>query len=354
MSDFFTGGISAFGGLASSLLSGFSANRQRKFVASENQKDRDFNASQAALARQFSLDMYNRQNDYNNPINQMQRLQSAGINPALAYSGSSSGIMPAAQASSSSASHGGSYGYSLPDYSGIAQAANVGLMQAQIDNINADTDKKKSETKAQDISNIFTPQLNEGLIKLQGRDIRIKDSEEAKNWAMVDNIDRNSVYLDSMISKVDAETENIKASLLGIKSESFIKQAEAFFSVPRNALSLSILQKQLDAMDASINWTKQQTYQAAALLPLLLQSASEDVRSKKMANGDEEIYRMYTDKWERAQLRLDTLQQYVKSIGLGNKMSEKQISVFDLNTDLDNFCKVLNSCVGLVNAVKTK
>lgn len=41
--------------------------------------------------RQFSLDMWNKQNDYNNPINQRARLEAAGLNPHLIYGSNSSG-----------------------------------------------------------------------------------------------------------------------------------------------------------------------------------------------------------------------------------------------------------------------
>jgi len=46
----------------------------------------------AQEANQFNLDMWNRQNEYNSPTNQMQRLQTAGLNPDLVYgSGNVSG-----------------------------------------------------------------------------------------------------------------------------------------------------------------------------------------------------------------------------------------------------------------------
>lgn len=40
---------------------------------------------EARRQRQWSEDMWNRQNAYNTPVNQMQRLKDAGLNPALMY-----------------------------------------------------------------------------------------------------------------------------------------------------------------------------------------------------------------------------------------------------------------------------
>ena len=50
------------------------------------------NIQLAREQRQWDLDMWNRQNEYNNPKNQMLRLKAAGLNPNLVYgSGSVSG-----------------------------------------------------------------------------------------------------------------------------------------------------------------------------------------------------------------------------------------------------------------------
>ena len=59
--------ITGLGGLATSMIN---RNSQRK----ENQKNRD-----------FQREMWNANNEYNTPTNQMARLQEAGINPHLAY-----------------------------------------------------------------------------------------------------------------------------------------------------------------------------------------------------------------------------------------------------------------------------
>ena len=50
------------------------------------------NIQLAREQRQWDLDMWNKQNEYNNPKNQMLRLSAAGLNPNLVYgSGSVSG-----------------------------------------------------------------------------------------------------------------------------------------------------------------------------------------------------------------------------------------------------------------------
>ena len=57
-----------------SIFSGFDNNQNRKETARQNELD-----------RQFQLDMWNRTNDYNSPIKQMERLKAGGLNPNLVY-----------------------------------------------------------------------------------------------------------------------------------------------------------------------------------------------------------------------------------------------------------------------------
>ena len=61
----------AFIGAASTLIGGNQANKAR---SRESEKQ-----------RLWSEDMWNRQNAYNTPLQQMKRLKEAGLNPALMY-----------------------------------------------------------------------------------------------------------------------------------------------------------------------------------------------------------------------------------------------------------------------------
>ena len=55
------------------------------FSVFDNNKNRKDIAKQNELDRQFQLDMWNRTNDYNSPIKQMERLKAGGLNPNLVY-----------------------------------------------------------------------------------------------------------------------------------------------------------------------------------------------------------------------------------------------------------------------------
>ena len=60
---------------------------QNKAQAEEAQKARDFQREERDLQNQWNLDMWNMQNEYNTPEQQMQRMVEAGINPSAAAQG---------------------------------------------------------------------------------------------------------------------------------------------------------------------------------------------------------------------------------------------------------------------------
>ena len=72
------------------------ASEANAFNRQTQQMTNEFNAAEAEKARQFQLDMWNetfdKQNAYNDPSAQIERLRAAGLNPALLMSGSGSGV----------------------------------------------------------------------------------------------------------------------------------------------------------------------------------------------------------------------------------------------------------------------
>lgn len=142
------------GGLGGGLISGglgaissiFSNNAQKK----ENARNREF--SEYMYDRQYdnNIKLWNMQNKYDLPSAQKQRLLDAGLNADLMYSGKGISPTPNLQAAVSGSPSTGS----LPGYGGVAEAFNQGrLLDAQIRNIDADTEKKKSETEGQGYQN---------------------------------------------------------------------------------------------------------------------------------------------------------------------------------------------------------
>lgn len=109
-------GISALGGLVGSNVS---YNTSKKLLDRQNQYNRDM----ADLAYERDLDMWNRQNAYNSPVEQISRLKEAGLNPVLMYGSGSSATGNASNAPSYNAPTSDIQHYN-GDF-GISQAANA-------------------------------------------------------------------------------------------------------------------------------------------------------------------------------------------------------------------------------------
>jgi hypothetical protein len=85
-----------FDGAAGGLLSGIAGifggiqqnqNIDKQIAAQreENRLNREWNLNLAKMQRQWSLDDWNREAEYNSPSNQRKMLADAGMNPDLAY-----------------------------------------------------------------------------------------------------------------------------------------------------------------------------------------------------------------------------------------------------------------------------
>lgn len=105
-----------------------------------NQMNNDFNAREAQKARDFQLDMWNRENEYNSASSQRKRLEDAGYNPYMsdAQAGTATGMSGTSAASAAGAASQIPY---TPDF----QSVGVNLASAL---------KMMSEKKQTDIENL--------------------------------------------------------------------------------------------------------------------------------------------------------------------------------------------------------
>lgn len=141
--------ITAGAGLGSTAVSGIASGKmnrksikynkwalreQQKFQSEQAQLGRDWSEEMMGQANQWNLDQWNRENEYNLPVNQKARLLAAGINPALAMQGASSvgqaGSSPSSASAPSPASPSGGSALPLnlqrPDYgTGFAQISSA-------------------------------------------------------------------------------------------------------------------------------------------------------------------------------------------------------------------------------------
>lgn len=137
----FAGGL--FGGLGTVISGAIGAKTTadtNKTNLKINQMNNDFNAREAQKARDFQLDMWNRENEYNSASSQRKRLEEAGYNPYMsdAQAGTAAGMSGTSSASAAGAAPQIPY---TPDF----QSVGVNLASAL---------KMMSEKKQTDIENL--------------------------------------------------------------------------------------------------------------------------------------------------------------------------------------------------------
>lgn len=130
-------GVGALGGALFGKKSTDSANKANLKI---NQMNNDFNAREAQKARDFQLDMWNKENEYNSASSQRKRLEEAGYNPYMsdAQAGTASGMSGTSSATAAGVTPQVPY---TPDF----QSVGVNLASAL---------KMMSEKKQTDIENL--------------------------------------------------------------------------------------------------------------------------------------------------------------------------------------------------------
>jgi GH24 family phage-related lysozyme (muramidase) len=138
--DFASGLFGGIGSVVSGAIGAKTTSDTNKTNLKINQMNNDFNAREAQKARDFQLDMWNRENEYNSASSQRQRLEQAGYNPYMsdAQAGTAAGMSGTSSASAAGAASQVPY---TPDF----QSVGVNLASAL---------KMMSEKKQTDIENL--------------------------------------------------------------------------------------------------------------------------------------------------------------------------------------------------------
>ena len=110
--------------------------------------DNLFNMGQGRKNRKFAEKMWNLQNEYNSPTQQMQRLKAAGLNPHLVYGNGATATSQSPVSMNNTEHTQSNFGEVASNYiTNRLTARQEKNAIAQNDNINADTEKKRAETE---------------------------------------------------------------------------------------------------------------------------------------------------------------------------------------------------------------
>lgn len=139
--DFASGLFGGIGSVVSGAIGAKTTSDTNKTNLKINQMNNDFNAREAQKARDFQLDMWSRENEYNSASSQRKRLEEAGYNPYMsdAQAGTATGMSGTSAASAASATPQVPY---TPDFQsvGVNLASTLRMMsekkQTDIENLN--------------------------------------------------------------------------------------------------------------------------------------------------------------------------------------------------------------------------
>lgn len=189
--------VSSGANLVGGAINAIAQNRANKQMLSEMQKNREFNAKEAAIQR-----------DATNPMRQLQMLRLGGMNPAAANASSIS------QGGSSASA--GELGHIQP-VTGFGSALQQNeLMEAQIDNVKADTRGKEADANNKEVQTDWLGKLNESQIELNNSTIQLNE-DTANRIATLTPVEKDE--LNARINNINTETDEILQYIENLKSD---------------------------------------------------------------------------------------------------------------------------------------
>ena len=207
------------------LIEGAINNSSNKKIAREN--------------RQFALDMWNRNNEYNTPLAQMQRLKEAGLNPNLMYGQGTTGN------SSSPAKADGAYPtqyklnfleaaqlhqqQKLNEQSIQLQKSQTELNHAQAQKVNAETANTHANTLNTQETMQFNRESRPKILQkydLQNQSISLSNENLNKINAKIE-ADINQIKANTQLTARQADVAKATLGKITIEAENAIKQGRS-------------------------------------------------------------------------------------------------------------------------------
>lgn len=209
----------AFGDVLSTGISVEATRQQnqlnREWSSEEALKARNHATSERIAAQNWNLDMWNLQNEYNDPAAQMERMKNAGINPAAA-----------AQAIAGKGSQAGSVQGSSPGSSPMASSPaqfDIGAALRQGVQTFWQNRKMAAETEGIGIDNAYKPQLAEGQINKLSAEVQ-------KHFADIEGVKATTENVRELTKQIQvltpAQLSLLTAQTQDMISSSKLKQAQ--------------------------------------------------------------------------------------------------------------------------------
>lgn len=195
--------ISSAGAVGSAGISGYASGkmnkRAEKFNREEAEKQRQFSVEQTDKQNSWNYKLWKEAQEYDNPVNQVQRMRDAGLNPL--YFGLDGNV---SQTAPQSAQPLGYERAQAPNYSNpYAVGVDTALRVAQISNIQAQTAKTNNE-------NLTETQRREKLvadIENAKQELQNMKAQEGLTKSQQEEIDKRISWMDRLNEATVAEKD---------------------------------------------------------------------------------------------------------------------------------------------------
>lgn len=190
----------------------------------------------------WNLQQWRRQNEYNSPVNQMQRMKLSGMNPDLAVA---AGYTNMTDAQLTSASPGSP---AMGNLQGVGQGlAQAGQMMQQQELIDANAAKTRSETEGINIDNLYRAAEHKASIETKWTSVAVGESvvdlNKQQGAVCVKQLDK----MDKDIAEIDQRISNLRASerFTDVQSRYYAAKTENERYALLNQLATSALERGL-------------------------------------------------------------------------------------------------------------
>lgn len=315
----------------------------------ENALNRAWNEHMSELANRWSIDQWNRENEYNLPANVMARLRDGGVNPDLFYGNSGQNLAAASPNVTPTAASDPTDVSALGSKSTIGDVTNnvvsQALMSAQVKKLNAETVKTGQETDNLKIEGtilsadaLTRAAMNEQALEI-GRsviyvnhsigDLNHKEAELAS--ARITEAAANAELLYQKAAEVKANIKNINANTASVRFGMMMRTREF-----RQRVAEFQEQVRLNNSSIRLNYEQAATYLATRASTVLNLNADTALKSAGVKT-------QYTT---RAEMRART-----EMYGKLDRLIQLQGDQAAFNLDSDKTYKNLERGVNLVTGV---
>lgn len=281
--------VSSGANLVGGAINAIAQNRANKQMLAEMQKNRDFNAKEAAIQR-----------DATNPVRQLQMLRLGGMNPAAANASTIS------QGGSSASA--GELGNIHP-VTGLGSALQQNeLLDAQIENVKADTKGKEADANNKEAQTDWIGKINQSQIELNKSTIHLNEADADRIATLTPS---EKEELNARISNINSDTEKILQSIENLKVDEKLSKERIKEVASQVVLNNSLSRKY--KIDAD-------------LLCDMFDSLVAKSASEAEFTADEVVIHKSLGRFD-----INVAEQEEKQSKIETQTAEKQLSYFDLD-----------------------